>query len=112
HDVFNTTRTKRTPKVRTMASILITSTPVVGHVTPLLPVAQTLVDAGHRVRFLTGDRYRDAVEQTGAEYLPLPDGADFDDRRIDEQFPGRVGLTGPAGIRYDMIELFLRPVPH
>jgi len=94
-----------------MASILITSTPVIGHVNPLLPVAQTLVEAGHRVRFLTGRRYRDAVEQTGAEYLPLPSGADFDDRRIDEQFPGRVGLTGPAGIRYDMTEIFLRPMP-
>lgn len=93
-----------------MSSFLITSTPVHGHVQPLLPIARELVDAGHRVRFLTGSRYRDAVEDTGARFLPLPEQADFDDRRIDELFPGRVGLTGPAAIRYDLIEIFLKPM--
>jgi UDP:flavonoid glycosyltransferase YjiC (YdhE family) len=95
-----------------MSSILITSTPVHGHVTPLLAVTRALVAAGHDVRFLTGSRYRDKVEAAGARYLPLPAGADFDDRSIDASFPGRVGLTGPAAIRYDMLEIFLKPVPH
>ncbi|MFH8250299.1 glycosyltransferase [Microbacterium sp. B2969] len=60
---------------------------------------------------MTGTRYRDDVVATGAEYLPLPADADFDDRDVDRAFPGRVGLTGPRGIRYDMIEIFLRPAP-
>ncbi|WP_037362227.1 glycosyltransferase [Nakamurella lactea] len=94
-----------------MASILLCSTPVHGHVSPLLPIARQLVDAGHRVRFLTGARYRAAVQQTGADWLALPPAADYDDRTIDETFPGRVGLTGPAKVRYDMVEIFLRPVP-
>lgn len=94
-----------------MSSILITSTPVVGHITPLLPVASTLIEAGHRVRILTGSRYRDAVERSGAAFLPLPPEADFDDREIDTAFPGRVGLTGPAAIRYDMTAIFLAPMP-
>ncbi|MDF1478460.1 glycosyltransferase [Leifsonia sp. H3M29-4] len=93
-----------------MSSILICSTPVHGHVTPLLAVTRTLVAAGHEVRFLTGQRYRDAVEAAGARFLPLPDAADYDDRSMDTAFPRRVGLTGPAGIRYDMIEIFLRPM--
>ena len=91
--------------------MLITSTPVHGHVTPLLSVAASLVAAGDRVRFLTGARYRDAVVATGAEFLPLPDAADYDDSDMDAAFPGRRGLRGPAGIRYDMIEIFLKPVP-
>ncbi|KQO97667.1 glycosyltransferase [Leifsonia sp. Leaf264] len=94
-----------------MTSVLITSTPVHGHVTPLLSVAASLVAAGDRVRFLTGVRYRDAVVATGAEFLPLPDAADYDDTDMDAAFPGRRGLRGPAGIRYDMIEIFLKPVP-
>ncbi|WP_010541266.1 nucleotide disphospho-sugar-binding domain-containing protein [Dietzia alimentaria] len=94
-----------------MASILLTSTPVRGHVTPLLSIAQSLVGAGDRVRFLTGERYRDEVVGTGADFLPLPPEADYDDRDIDAAFPGRRGLRGPAGVRYDMIEIFLRPVP-
>lgn len=93
-----------------MSSILICSTPVHGHVTPLLAVTRTLVEAGHDVRFLTGQRYREAVEKAGATYLPLPAAADYDDRSMDAAFPGRVGLTGPTGIRYDMIQIFLRPL--
>lgn len=94
-----------------MASILLASTPVRGHVTPLLSIAQSLVAAGDRVRFLTGERYRDDVLDTGANFLPLPPEADNDDRDIDAAFPGRRGLRGPAGVRFDMIEIFLRPVP-
>lgn len=93
-----------------MSSILICSTPVHGHVTPLLAVTRTLVEAGHDVRFLTGARYREVVEKAGARYLPLPEAADYDDRSMDAAFPGRVGLKGPAGIRYDMIEIFLKPM--
>lgn len=94
-----------------MASILLAATPVRGHVTPLLAIAQSLVAAGDQVRFLTGERYRDDVVDTGADFLPLPPEADFDDRDIDAAFPGRRGLRGPAGVRFDMIEIFLRPVP-
>src|SRR6478735_11082378 len=94
-----------------MTSVLIASTPVRGHVTPLLAVAEALVAAGDRVRFLTGARYRDDVTATGAEFLPLPPEADYDDRDMDAAFPGRRGLRGPRGIRYDMIEIFLKPVP-
>ncbi|WP_194861495.1 glycosyltransferase [Dietzia sp. SYD-A1] len=94
-----------------MASILLASTPVRGHVTPLLSIAQSLVAAGDRVRFLTGARYRDDVRETGADFLPLPPDADYDDRDIDAAFPGRRGLRGPAGVRFDMIEIFLQPVP-
>lgn len=94
-----------------MTSVIIASTPVRGHVTPLLAVAEALVAAGDRVRFLTGARYRDDVTATGAEFLPLPPEADYDDRDMDAAFPGRRGLRGPRGIRYDMIEIFLKPVP-
>ncbi|MBN9612271.1 MAG: glycosyltransferase, partial [Actinobacteria bacterium] len=79
--------------------------------TPLLSVAAALIDSGDRVRFLTGERYRNEVIDTGAEFLPLPADADYDDRDMDAAFPGRQGLSGPAGIRYDMTEIFLKPVP-
>ncbi|MFF0488038.1 glycosyltransferase [Nocardia sp. NPDC004068] len=94
-----------------MISVLLAATPVRSHVTPLLAVAQALIAAGDRVRVLTGQRFRDEVLATGADFLPLPAEADYDDRDIDAAFPGRRGLSGPAGIRYDMIEIFLRPVP-
>ncbi|MFB9163256.1 glycosyltransferase [Arthrobacter psychrochitiniphilus] len=92
-----------------MSAILICSTPVHGHVTPLLAVAEHLVSAGHRVRFLTGAKYRCAVEETGATHLALPAGADYDDSDMDVAFPGRVGKSGVAGIRWDISNIFFKP---
>jgi UDP:flavonoid glycosyltransferase YjiC (YdhE family) len=92
-----------------MASVLLCSTPFRGHVVPLTAVARYLVSRGHRVRFLTGSNYREAVEATGAMFLPLPAEADYDDTDIDGAFPDRVGRTGLDGIRYDLSNIFLRP---
>ncbi|ERK72578.1 glycosyltransferase [Leifsonia aquatica] len=90
-------------------NILLCSTPVHGHVTPLLAVSRAFVERGHRVFFLTGARYAGRAADTGATVLPLPAEADYDDTDMDAAFPGRVGLTGPAGIRYDMRAIFLAP---
>jgi len=92
-----------------MSSLLICATPVHGHVSPLLAVATELVRRGHGVRFLTGARYADAVGRTGAEFLPLPAEADFDDSDMDAAFPGRVGRTGVDGVRYDLTTIFVGP---
>lgn len=79
--------------------------------TPLLAVVRTLVASGHEVRFLTGIRYRDAVEETGATWAPLPADADYDDRDIDDAFPGRVGRQGVDGAKWDLRHIFLDPAP-
>lgn len=94
-----------------MHSILICSTPVHGHVMPLLSVSRHLAQQGHRVRFLTGQRYADAVRGTGAEFLPLPTEADYDDTDMNVSFPGRVGKSGVSGIRWDVSNIFLKPAP-
>ncbi len=93
-----------------MLSLLLVSTPVHGHVAPVLNVARHLVSAGHRVRFLTGSRFRSSVEATGAQFLPLPAAADFDDRDLDRAFPGRTRLRGLDRIRFDVEAIFLRPM--
>lgn len=63
------------------------------------------------MRFLTGQRYADAVRRTGAEFLALPAAADYDDTDMNVAFPGRVGKTGVAGIRWDVSNIFLKPAP-
>lgn len=91
-----------------MSSILIATVPVHGHVTPLLAAARHFADRGDRVRFLTGQRFADVIEATGAEHLPLPAEADFDDRE-DLDLPGREGLTGPRAIAFDVEHVFVGP---
>ena len=89
-----------------MPSVLICSMPAVGHVTPLLSVVRALVASGDRVRFMTGERFREKVEAAGADFLPLPPESDFD---MDNLEPS--GLTGPAAIRHDLNEIFLARMP-
>jgi UDP:flavonoid glycosyltransferase YjiC (YdhE family) len=93
-----------------MSSILIASVPIHGHVTPLLAVARHFIERGYRVRFLTGARFAAAVRDTGAQHIPLPAAADFDDRiDLNDRFPGRAALSGAKAIAFDVVELFTRP---
>ncbi len=93
-----------------MASILFAAVPVHGHVTPLLTAARHFVTRGDRVRFLTGSRFAGVVEATGAQHIPLPPEADFDDRQdLDETFPERARLKGVKSIAFDLERLFVRP---
>lgn len=92
-----------------MSSYLITCTPAHGHVVPLLQIARHLISRGHVVSFLTSSRYADRVEAAGARFVALPADADIDLDDADGAFPERGGLTGPAALRFDMSNLFVRP---
>jgi UDP:flavonoid glycosyltransferase YjiC (YdhE family) len=92
-----------------MSRYLITCTPAHGHVMPLLEIARHLIARGHDVRFLSSPRYADRIAATGARFVPLPPEADIDLDDADGAFPDRVGLTGPAALRFDISNLFVRP---
>ena len=93
-----------------MASIILATVPVHGHVSAYLPIAQHLVGRGDRVRFLTGARFAATVGDTGATHVPLPEEADFDDRMdLNQAFPERAGLRGTASIAFDVENIFVKP---
>lgn len=92
-----------------MSTYLIACTPAHGHVVPLLHIARDLIARGHRVRFVTSARYSDRVAAAGAQLVALPPDADVNLDDADGEFPERVGLRGPAAIRFDMSNLFIRP---
>ncbi|MGH1561824.1 glycosyltransferase [Mumia sp. DW29H23] len=93
-----------------MASLVIGTVPIHGHVTPLLAVARYFVDRGDRVRFITGARFADVVEATGAEHLPLPPDADFDDRQdLQDTYPERARLKGAKAVAFDIEHVFIAP---
>jgi MGT family glycosyltransferase len=93
-----------------MPSIIIAAMPIHGHVTPLLAAARFLAERGDRVRFLTGARFAGAVRATGAEHVPLPAEADFDDRQDwNETFPERGALKGTRAVAHDIEHIFVRP---
>ena len=94
-----------------MTRYLIAATPVHGHVMPMLAIAKGLTGRGHHVRVLTGSRFASAAAAAGADHVPLPPPADYDDRDPDAAFPQRRELTGLARLRFDMDNIFINPIP-
>ena len=91
-----------------MASIIIATVPVHGHVTPLLAVARQFADRGDDVRFITRARFAERVAATGATHVPLPAEADYDET-VPDRFPERAGLKGPRATAFDVEHVFARP---
>jgi UDP:flavonoid glycosyltransferase YjiC (YdhE family) len=68
-----------------MSNILVASTPLLGHVTPMLIVAKFLRDQGHVIYFLTSEAFREKVEAVGI-FLPLAGKANYDYRKMNTLF--------------------------
>lgn len=94
-----------------MRTYLMCSSPIHGHVSPVTAVAERLVDRGDAVSILTGRKYEAAVLRAGASFLPLPASVDYDDADLDSWLPDRDRYKGLAGLRRDLIGMFVRPIP-
>ncbi|KAK9330350.1 hypothetical protein V1520DRAFT_340944 [Lipomyces starkeyi] len=57
---------------------LIATQPFTGHVNPMQPVAQELVQRGHEVVWLTGEEFRSKVELCGARFMATEKSKVFD----------------------------------
>jgi MGT family glycosyltransferase len=88
--------------------ILIASTPATGHLNPLLAVGRILIAEGHQVVFLSGSVLRDRIEGIGAEFHPLPAGADLDMRDILSVAPELKDIApGPEWLRVAIERFFV-----
>lgn len=94
-----------------MSHILLASTPVYGHVAPLLRIGEELVYRGHRVTMLTGTRFEAAVVDAGIAFTPLTGTADFDDRDQDSYIPDRNQYSGVRRAQYEIRRIFVDPIP-
>jgi UDP:flavonoid glycosyltransferase YjiC (YdhE family) len=94
-----------------MATYLLMSSPIGGHVAPVQAVGAALVAQGHRVRMLTGSRFGPAIERDGMSFTAWPGPADYDDLDLNGSFPGRGGLRGTKAVRFDMLNLFVKSMP-
>ena len=95
-----------------MPHYLFGSTPIQGHVAPMLAIAAELIERGHRVTVVTGSRFRDAVEAVGATHRPLTGAADYDDRLMteDDEDEDLSGLNGLRLMREGMETIFVVPM--
>lgn len=94
-----------------MTSFLLCSSPIHGHLLPMLAIAKYLVGRGHQVSVLSGSRFQQAIADTGATPLALSGYADFDDRVFVDELPERHKHSGIAKIRFDVQHVFVLPFP-
>ena len=91
-----------------MPNYLLCSTPIQGHVSPMLAIAAELIGRGHRITMITGSRFRDAVEAVGATHRPLTGAADYDDRLFADEDDG--DRNGIRLMREGMEMIFVVPM--
>ncbi|NBD25517.1 glycosyltransferase [Paenibacillus glycinis] len=92
-----------------MAQILFSTTPLHGHINASLLLAKTLVEKGHEVVWYTGKRFKETIEAIGARHIAMS--FDYDDRKLEEEFPDRRNHAGIEQMKHDMREIFLKPTP-
>jgi MGT family glycosyltransferase len=95
-----------------MSEILIASLSPIGHFGPLLNVARGLVDSGDRVTMLTSANHAGRIRAVGATPAPIPVEADLDLARPGLDLTGRAETSGIKRVNYDIVRLFLQPMPH
>jgi MGT family glycosyltransferase len=95
-----------------MANILVAATPAPGHVNPMLSVARHLSSLGHSITFLSGRLFRDQAVALGFQFVPFSGVADFDYRRLDEEFPEvAAAKPGPEAMNAICMYTGIDPVP-
>jgi UDP:flavonoid glycosyltransferase YjiC (YdhE family) len=67
--------------------ILIPTTPIPGHLNPLLGLARILVKQGHEVLIQTGNTFRPTVEAAGIPFIPLLPDADVEPAQFFARHP-------------------------
>ena len=93
-----------------MSRFLLLSTPIYGHVSPMLTIGRALAARDHSVTVLTGRKYGAAAQSFGLSFLPLPAEIDYDDADLGAWLPGRDRYKGIAAGRYDILGMFVRPL--
>ena len=92
--------------------VLFASSPITGHVNPMLAAASVIKNAEHTVAFYTGSLFREKIEANGMRFFPLPADVDHDMRDIDAAFPERKRhAPGIPRLLHGMKALFVDTIP-
>jgi MGT family glycosyltransferase len=91
--------------------ILVASTPVPGHLNPLLAVASLLVESGHQVAVQVDEVLRSAVEAAGFRFLPEIPNAQTSTGYYLDNYPERMQKSpGMEMAGYDLVHYMTRNI--
>jgi len=90
-----------------MARFVMMTRPSAGHVAPAMPIAGRLVQRGHELVWITGTKYREMVENTGARFHPRPSAIDPGEKTLYDFYPPLKKLKGIAQVKWYIKHVFL-----
>jgi UDP:flavonoid glycosyltransferase YjiC (YdhE family) len=91
--------------------ILIASTPVPGHLNPLLAIASLLVESGHQVAAQVDEHQRPAVEAAGLRFLSEIPNAQTTTGYYLDNYPARMQKSpGMEMAGYDLVHYMARNI--
>jgi MGT family glycosyltransferase len=95
-----------------MSNFLFITNPSKGHMYPMYPIASELVKSGHTVKWISGWAFKEKVEKTGAEYIPMHPKYDRGNTDLYEFFPELKKLKGIAMVKFYWKTWIFSPVPY
>jgi MGT family glycosyltransferase len=98
-------------EVKPVARFLMGTIPIMGHVSPGVPIARELVNRGHDVCWYTGQAFQSTVEKTGARFAPILSWFDYSDLKnvppsLMEQHEANQGVQR---LKFDLKNFFIDP---
>jgi len=94
-----------------MSKFLFAAMPIQGHISPGLPIAKRLVEAGHEVMWYSTSKYKEKIEATGAHFAKVHSAKDLDDSRYEDWFPERSKFQGVNQMKFDLKHIFFGEMP-
>ena len=83
-----------------MGRFLVMTGPYPGHLAPMIPIVQRLLECQHEVVWITGRKYQEKVENTGAKFHPLPKDIDPEEVEVYDFYPRLKELKGITQVRF------------
>lgn len=95
-----------------MTRFLMATIPVMGHVSPALPIVRELINCGHEVCWYTGQAFQTTVEATGARFAPIRSWIDYSDlTNVPLALMNQRDATqGVERLKFDLKNFFIDPV--
>ena len=92
-----------------MSRFLVGTIPVIGYVSPMVPIVSELTQRGHEVWWYTGKLFQTRVEASGARFVEMTEALDFSivDKIPPEWGEQRQALKGLAQLRFDLNHFFI-----
>ncbi len=94
-----------------MARFLVGTIPVIGHVSPAVPMVRELIKRGHEVCWYTGQVFQASIEKTGAQFAPICRWMDYSDlNNVPPTLMNqRDAVQGVQRLKFDLKTFFIDP---